>query len=195
MKTDIKLIQAAVGVTADGIIGPLTIAAIKDKLGIETVTECNSLPTKAEIRSNKSIYGIAGKVPLKKITPPYQLYYEGKPLTTISVHEAIADKVLRILQRTLDYYGAARIQELKLDQYSGCFSDRNTTNGTSKSMHAWGIALDFCAELNGYNTKTKDALFSRDVYKPFIQFWYDEGGRSFGLENGYDWMHFELCQA
>ncbi len=195
MKNDIKLIQAAVGVTTDGVIGSLTLAAIKAKLGIEPTTDCSQLPTKAEIRSNTSIYGTAGKVSLTKIIPPYQLYYEGKPLSTISVHEKIADKVLRILQRTLEYYGEGQIQELKLDQYSGCYNDRSVTGGASKSMHAWGIALDFCAELNGYGVRTGDALFSSDVYKPFVQFWYDEGGRSFGLENGYDWMHFELCRA
>lgn len=191
MKNDIKEIQTAIGVTADGIIGTKTLAALKDKLGIKTDT---SIPYKSDIQSNKSIYGTAGSVPLKRITPPYQLYYNSKPIETISVHELIADKVLTALNKVLEHYGEEAIHELKLDQYDGCYSDRNVTGGTSKSMHAWAIALDFCAAQNSYSMKTGTALFSKPEYTEWWNIWKSVGARSFGEDNGYDWMHIEFSK-
>ncbi len=190
MKNDIKKIQAAVGVTADGIIGAQTLAALKQKLGIE---EAYSWAKKSDILAGKSVFGTAGAVPMTKIVPPYQFYYEGEPIASISVHSLIAEAVKKALGLVLAHYGLSRIQELKLDQYDGCFCDRNATGGSVKSMHAWAIALDFCAAQNGYKTRAPEALFSGDSYSAWWDIWESVGARSFGRENGYDWMHVEFC--
>ncbi len=189
-KAKIQAIQRAVGVIADGIIGSQTLSALMKALGIKESVP--SLPTVAQVRSNKSIYGKAGKVPLKQIVPPYPLYYGGARVKTITVHVLIADKVLTALKKVLDHYGLARIKELGLDQYDGCYNNRNVRGGSSTSMHAYAIALDFLAEKNGFKTKTKDAAFARPEYAAWWAAWESVGARSFGKANGYDWMHLEF---
>lgn len=54
MKTDIIAIQKHVGVEPDGIIGPRTVKAIHDKLGLPRVP---IWPTQAEVRRGTSIFG------------------------------------------------------------------------------------------------------------------------------------------
>ncbi len=190
MKDDIKDIQRALGVTADGIMGAQTLAAIKTKLGIN---DAYSWPKKSDILAGKSVFGAAGAVPMTKIVPPYQFYYAGVPIASISVHSLIAEAVEEALGLVLAHYGPSRIIELKLDQYDGCFCDREATGSRAKSMHAWAIALDFCAGLNGYKTRAPEALFSGDSYNAWWDIWESVGARSFGRQNGHDWMHVEFC--
>lgn len=177
-------IQTAVGTTADGKIGPKTLTAILNKLGIKESAPAGTKhwPTQAEIRSGKSIFGKRGAPPMVKITPPYQLYYDGKPLSVISVHEKIATAVLDVLNKVLAHYGAEKIHQLKLDRYDGCFNDRSTRSGSLPSMHAWAIAIDWCAAENGNNVHAPKALFSKPEYKYWIQCWKDAG-----FTGGFDW--------
>lgn len=72
-------------------------------------------------------------------------------MKTIRVHEAIAQDVKEALAEVLEVYGLERIRALHLDQYGGSYNDRSTATGKSKSMHAWGIALDFDPERNSYS--------------------------------------------
>lgn len=180
-------IQKAVGTTADGKIGPKTLSAILDKLGISiekgtSTAAKHKWPTQAEIRKGTSIFGKRGAPPMVKIAPPYQLYYDGKPIASISVHEKIAAPVLEVLTKVLAHYGAEKIHQLKLDRYDGCFNDRSTRSGSLPSMHAWAIAIDWCASENGNNVHAPKALFSKPEYKYWIQCWKDAG-----FTGGFDW--------
>ena len=76
MKNDIIAIQKKVGVEADGLMGPVTIRAIRDALGIVTPP---SWPSQTEVRQGRSIFGKPGnEADLLNLSPPYPLYYEGK---------------------------------------------------------------------------------------------------------------------
>ncbi len=189
-KNKIRAIQRDVGTTADGIIGDKTLDAIMDRLGIEQ--DSWSIPSKTEVRSNKSVYGKAGEVPLKAIVPPYTLYYSGAPVKTITVHELIAPLVLKALNKVLDAYGEAMIKELGLDIYDGCYNNRSVRGGSATSMHAWGIALDFNAERNGNHMGKDEALFAKAEYAAWWEAWESVGARSFGKANGRDYMHVEF---
>lgn len=191
-----KAIQQAVGTTADGVIGNATLTAIAKKLNVSepevttTVSSNTKWPTQAEIRKGTSIFGKRGAIPLKKITPPYTLYYDGKPLSAISVHEKIADAVLEVLNKVLKHYGAEKIHQLKLDRYDGCYNDRSTRSGSLPSMHSWAIAIDWDAADNGNLVKAPKALFSHDEYKYWIQAW-KEAGFTGGFDWNRDWMHVQ----
>lgn len=220
MKTLITAIQSDLGITADGIAGPLTLAAIaadmdcpanwasvQEELNItadgiagpKTITALARkmnlffYPTKSEITSGKSIFGKAGdESQLVSIKPPYQLFYDGQPLSTIRVHREIADSVVEALTQVLEHYGADRIRSLKLDQYDGCYNNRTVRGGTATSMHAWGIAIDWCAAKNGNNMGPDQALFAGDEYIEWFNIWESVGARSFGRRNKRDYMHVEF---
>lgn len=191
MKNKIRLIQSAIGVTADGIIGPKTIAALMTALGIEDRPQW---PSQAEVRSGKSIFGAPGnESQLVSIRPPYPLFFDGSPVRSIRVHRKIAAHVEAALHEVLAYYGQRRISELGLDQYGGSFADRPTRSGSAKSMHAWGIALDFAPASNGLNTKKPQASLSHPDCVPWWEIWESHGAVSLGRERNYDWMHLQFA--
>ena len=127
-------VQAAVNVTPDGIPGPATARGIAAALDIALP---RSWPDQSTVRAGLSIFGRPGdENNLVSIVPPYPLYYEGRPVKTIRVHQAIAQDVQAALAEVLAAYGLDRIRALHLDQYGGSYNDRSTAGGKSKSMHA-----------------------------------------------------------
>lgn len=193
MTETIKLVQKKLGVTVDGIAGKKTWAAICKALGVSTTT--NNLPTQAVVRKGTSIFGKPGdESNLVNITPPYPLYYCGKGVKTIRVHKAIADRVEAALTEILAHYGLAEIKRLGLDQYSGSYNYRKSTGGSSLSMHAWGIALDFAAEKNTYSMKKPQASLSHPDCEMWWKIWEKHGAVSLGREKNYDWMHLQFAR-
>ena len=193
MKQKIKMIQKKVGVTADGIIGPQTVAAIMDALNIPDAAWL--WPTQAEVRSGGSVFGVAGcESQLVSITPPYQLYYDGKPVRTIRVHRLIAPAVHSALTDVLEHYGAERIHALGLDRFAGCYNYRQTRGGKSTSMHAWGIALDWYAEGNGLHTHAPAATLSHADCEAWWNIWESYGAVSMGRHADKDWMHLQFAR-
>lgn len=192
MKTKIKSIQKKLGVEADGIIGNVTLNAIMRELGIAE-PEPLGWPSQKEVRAGKSIFGAPGSKHLVRIVPPYELFFEGCKVSTIAVHERVKDAVLGALKEVLAVYGRERIKELRLDEYGGCYNYRKTKGGSTLSMHAWGIALDFMPEGNGLNTKAPEAILSGEAYRPWWEIWEKHGAVSMGRECDRDWMHIQFA--
>lgn len=193
MKSKIKLIQKKVGVDADGIVGAKTVDAIMSALGIRE-EKPPAWPTQKEVRSGKSIFGAPGSNNLVRITPPYQLFYDGGRVSTIAVHKAVAEHVQAALREVLEHYGLRRIQELGLDQYGGCYNYRKATGGSVLSMHAWGVALDFCPEKNAYSTKAPEASLSAPDCAAWWDIWERHGAISLGRAGDKDWMHVQFAR-
>lgn len=192
MKKRIKRIQAALGVEADGVIGPKTLTAIEAALYLpgELVW-----PTQGEVRSGESCFGVAGdEGQLVSIKPPYPLYYEGREVKTIRVHRLVAGAVEDALEEVLRVYGLQRVKELRLDQYGGSYNFRKTGSGKSLSMHAWGIALDFDPDNNTYGMHKPVARMSGKEYEPWWEIWEKHGAVSLGRERDYDWMHLQFAR-
>ncbi len=191
-KTITKRLQGILGETKDGIIGKRTMAAAARNAGDKGTPAL--WPSKSQIRSGKSIFGSAGQVTLRKITPPYPLYYAGKAVASIGVHERVAAAVMTALQRVLSHYGAARVHDLGLDIYDGCYNNRSVRGGSATSMHAWAIALDFDAAHNGNRTRGSQARFAAPEYDFWWLAWMSVGARPFGLHNDRDYMHIEFAR-
>ena len=191
MKNDILAIQKKVGVTPDGVIGPVTIRAIRDKLGVVTPPVW---PTQAEVRQGRSIFGKPGnESELLSLTPPYPLYYEGKKVSSIRVHRLISRHVQAALEEVLAHYGISEIQRLGLDKYGGSYNYRACSSGNSLSMHAWGIALDFSPAENALNCKAPRATLSHEDCRHWWEIWESHGASSMGRECDYDWMHLQFA--
>ena len=126
--------------------------------------------------------------------PPYQLKYNGNPVKTIRIHKKISEPVQQILESVLNHYGKLEISNLKLDMYSGAYcAPRLMRNGTKLSVHSYGAALDFCAELNTLTMKKDKALFAKPEYDFWNKTWKDFGAFSLGVEKNYDFMHYQFC--
>ena len=197
MKQKIKLIQEKIGVAADGVIGPQTVAALMAALGVKEpagAAEVPAWPTQKQVRSGKSIFGAPGSSRLVRIVPAYPLYYEGAKVGSISVHEVIARHVEQALQEVLDVYGIQRIRALGLDQYGGCYNYRKVTGGSALSMHAWGVALDFCPQKNAYRTKAPEASLSAPDCEAWWEIWERHGALSMGRLYDRDWMHLQFAR-
>lgn len=201
MKEKIKDIQRKVGVAADGIMGPVTVEAILERLE-ERRAVCPAAglrnsgpwPTQAEVRSGRSVFGAPGEAALVNVAPPYPLFYEGKQVRSIRVHRVVAPVVLSALQQVLDEYGPERIRALGLDQYGGSYNYRQTTGASSLSMHAWGIALDFCPAGNGMSVHAPAATLSHPDCRRWWEIWESFGAVSMGRQRDYDWMHLQFAR-
>ncbi len=192
MKTSLQRIQKKLGVEADGILGPQTLTALHQALGIIVPPVW---PTQAEVRRGTSKFGPPGNEGmLTNIVPAYQLLYEGKPVRSIRVHEYIATHVQAALREVLEHYGQEEIQRLGLDQYGGSYAYRNTSKGSALSMHAWGIALDFAPQSNAYATRAPRATLSHPDCAAWWDIWESHGAVSLGRECGYDWMHVQFAR-
>lgn len=192
MKTSIQQIQRKLGVPADGIIGAQTVRALMKALDIH---EAPVWPTQAEVRKGTSRFGKPGnEALLESIVPPYPLLFEGKPVRSIRVHQAVALHVQQALREVLEHYGLEEIHRLGLDLYGGSYNYRSTAAGKALSMHAWGIALDFAPETNAYSMKKPRATLSRTECDAWWRIWESHGAVSLGRECDYDWMHLQFAR-
>lgn len=195
-----KSVQLSIGTAADGIPGPNTITKIMEKMGIEAPINSNLLP-QSKIRTNSSIYGRAGDEDnLVNVPVPsnYPLKYEGKTVKTIRVHRLAKDSLVKALQEIADYYENkyGSVEEAVKNvpgiyNYSGSYNFRKTTKGSSYSMHAYGLALDFDAENNTYHMDKTKARLARPEYNAFWDILEKYGWLSLGRRSDLDWMH---CQ-
>lgn len=192
MNTQVQQIQRKLGIAADGVVGPQTLTAISRALGIQTPPVW---PTQAEVRRGTSCFGRAGnEAALTNIVPPYALEYEGRPVRTIRVHEAVAAHVQSALREVLAHYGETELRRLGLHLYGGSYNYRSTSSGKALSMHAWGIALDFSPAANAYNTHAPRATLSCKECNAWWEIWESHGAVSLGRSKDYDWMHLQFAR-
>jgi hypothetical protein len=82
----------------------------------------------------------------------------------------------------------------KLLTFDGCWNIRQSVQGTFKSMHSWGLAIDFNARSNGYG---KIPSLSPEFVSCFAECGFEWGGLWRGRQgtkdySGCDGMHFQL---
>jgi hypothetical protein len=147
-------------------------------------------------RDCMSFYGKVGTNQVNCQVPfPLVIPWEKKTkLTQYQCHKLVKEPMERIWQRTLDYYGMQKIQELGINLFGGCLNVRPIRGGSTWSMHSWGIAVDIDPDRNGLHTSWKDSQMSKPEYKKFIEFWYDEGFINLGKEANFDSMHFQAAR-
>lgn len=81
---------------------------------------------------------------------PFPLYLGGdKSLICRNFYgnKKIVGPLMEALQEIKDIYGMRFIQENNLDWYGGCFENRATRGGVRKSVHSWGMAVDYLPQL------------------------------------------------
>ncbi|WP_121061376.1 peptidoglycan-binding protein [Chachezhania antarctica] len=171
--------------TIDGWVGPNTEEALNAFLFKKTTGRDEVIPRErvsgapggAAIPKQSEVAAVYGRPGaeverrLKTIELPFSLRIDWNLRQTarrIRVHEEAADQLKAALVAVRDHYGPARMNELGIDRYAGCYNHRKIRGGTSWSMHAYGCAIDFYAAPNGLRTRCPDALFCKPDYTDFL---------------------------
>ncbi|MGJ8535899.1 MAG: M15 family metallopeptidase [Parasphingopyxis sp.] len=110
------------------------------------------------------------------------------------VHEKVHVSAARAFNRILDLYGGQKIVELGLDLFGGSLNVRNMRGGKKKSMHSWGIAIDFDPAHNALRWGRDRARMAGPDYAAFLDIWEEQGWISLGRERNYDWMHVQAAR-
>lgn len=142
----------------------------------------------------KAVYGEPGVFSnLEKVTVPegFNLTYGGAKQDYIYIHKSVKDNLRNAMQETLDLYGKERLKDLRINIYNGAYNNRNKRGGVTKSLHAWGIALDFDASNNKLRWGKDKASFAKPEYSKFLEIFKKYGFYNLGTEKNYDYMHFQ----
>lgn len=185
-----------VGVPAkqsDGDIPEPTAAPVPKKQAAKAAVVSNRWPLQRDV---PSFFGEVGSSQVKMPLPyPMRIAWDlKKTVTSMSVHAKVADSARRVLENVLQEYGQEEITRLRLDLWGGSFNPRRMTGGSGWSMHAWGIAIDFDPDNNGFSTHKDKAEFARPEYVKWWELWEAEGWVSLGRARDFDWMHVQAAR-
>lgn len=129
---------------------------------------------------------------LVRVVPPFQMYYDGRPLKSISFHKKAAPALEAALNDIWHHYGRdqATLDKLGISKCAGTYNPRPVRGSKTKwSNHAFGAAIDINAAENGFNAKST-------IPQPVIAAFKRQGARWGGDYKGRkDPMHFEFCDA
>lgn len=130
---------------------------------------------------------------LVDVVPPFQMYYDGKPIKRIRFHRKAAGALSAALAEIWDYYGRnqKKIDALGISKFAGAYNPRKVRGSLTKwSNHAFAAAIDLNADQNALGVK------KGTMPQPVINAFKRQGFRWGGdYRSRPDWMHFEACDA
>lgn len=161
------------------------------------MTTATAWPRQADVRAffgePGSTQATAGMVDL-----PFKMRIAwdiSQTITRFRCHAKVEKPLERIFAATLAHYGQAKIRELRLDLFGGCYNLRQMRGGSAWSMHSWGIAVDLDPERNQLKWGRDRAAFARPDYVKFWEIVEAEGAVSLGRAKNYDWMHLQFARV
>lgn len=129
---------------------------------------------------------------LVMIDLPYTMYYDRQPVKRMRCHKKAAQAFKIVFTDLLTTYGEAKLNELEITDFGGCFNYRLMRGSRSKlSAHSWGTAIDLDANRNTLKETSATARFAKPEYKAMIDIFEKHGFASLGRIKGYDFMHFQ----
>lgn len=205
----IKAFQVANGLSPDGKVGTLTMAALFPKtLPTNRAGDLPTFPpspvkpgpapaTRFPLqRECMAFYGGVGLHQTSLVLPfPMLLAWDkGVVVRKITVHEKVHDSAARAFDRIAAAYDEAARKKLGLDLFGGSLNVRKMRGGSSYSMHSWGIAIDFDPERNQLAWGRDKARLAQTDAAEFWRIWEAEGWVSLGRAKNMDWMHVQAAR-
>jgi hypothetical protein len=162
------------------------------------MTSSTTWPRESEV---PTFFGPLGancsSVPQKRLSVPFKMRLAWdltKEVDGFYVHTKVHDSAARVFDKVYAHYRDDGVEELGLTLFGGCSNCRRKTGGSSWSMHAWSIAIDFDPARNPYAwNHTRARLAKSDAVK-FWEFWEAEGWVSLGRAKDFDWMHVQAAR-
>lgn len=132
---------------------------------------------------------------LTHVRCPWTLHMDAITLHDIEIHRRCADSLTRVLNNIWDACGRdqSKIEALHYDHYSGSFNYRPKRGGSSLSMHAYGVAIDWDSEENEQHAQKH--LFKSDS---LIIVKFKEEGWAWGgdwIGSSIDAMHVQAARV
>lgn len=188
--TEIKAMQAKLGVAVDGFWGPRSQAALRTRL-LNLMPSPNPWPS-ADRASMERFYGKPGdESNLVSIPTPFPMFYDGRRIHSLRCHKKVAESLSRVLASIGKGFGSDRGIMEEAEDYGGCFNFRNKRGGSSLSIHAWGAAIDLDADDNTFRDHWP---LTADMPLEIIEAFAREGWVSAAAFWGYDAMHFQATR-
>lgn len=189
-KDEIQKIQKKIGATPDGDWGPKSRLACTSYLK-SLMPSPNPWP-KSDTASLRAFYGEPGdERNLVMIDLPFPMFYGCQRVTRTRVHRKCAASLFRVLTAIRSRIEAFPDIRDEAEDYGGIYNNRNKRGGTSKSLHAWGAAIDLDADDNSFRDSWP---MKSDMPLEIMEEFAREGWKSAGAFWGFDAMHFEACQ-
>jgi hypothetical protein len=174
----------------DGFWGPKSIRACKKHL-LSMMPSPNPWP-KPDQASLRAFYGEPGdESNLVMIDFPYPMFYGGIRVTRTRVHRKCAASLLRVLTAIRDLIPLLPHVKDEAEDYGGIFNNRNKRGGSTKSLHAWGAAIDLDADDNTFRDSWP---MKADMPLEIMECFAREGWLPAGAFWGYDAMHMQATQ-
>lgn len=129
---------------------------------------------------------------LVRVPVPWQMKFEGTPITGILIHKKCAASLKRVLDAAWEHVGhdQGKIDACHLDTFDGSFNYRTIRGSSALSMHAYGCALDIAAKWNDLGVEWRDGRGMMPMW--FVDLFHAEGWSWGGRYGGRkDCMHFE----
>lgn len=141
-----------------------------------------------DTKSKIAFFGQPG-TNLIPVTPPFQMYYVGHPIKSITVNRKIATALLAVFTEVADKCGhdQAKIDATGISAWGGCYNNRSIRGSKNISNHAFGAAVDIDPERNPLGAKTGHM-------PPLVIAAFKRQGALWGgdYKGRKDWMHFEF---
>lgn len=201
----VKAFQRLRGLKPDGIVGPLTMAALFDvptapiDRDAEQTPRVNDphlaklWPTQSEC---ERFFGAVGTNQVR-FTLPYKMrlaWRKNAFLNGFSCNAKIRMPLDNIFSQIMKDYDAVSRADLGLDLFGGCLNVRKMTGGSNWSMHAYGIAVDIDPTRNQFKWGRDKAKLAEPAYDKFWAAVESEGAVSLGRTRNFDWMHFQFAR-
>ena len=128
---------------------------------------------------------------LVTVSPPWRIYFDGKPVAGCLVHRKVAESLARVFDRIWERCGRSQqeVDRIGMSVYAGGYVFRNMRGGRSLSMHSYGCAVDFDPARNGLGDK--NPKMDRRVIEEFER----EGWEWGGHWSRVDGMHFQAART
>lgn len=126
---------------------------------------------------------------LVPVAPPFQMYYDGKPVAHVMFHRKAAPALLRVFNDIWNQCGhdQKKADAAGVSDFCGSYNPRKIRgSATVWSNHAYGAAIDLNAAANAMGN-------SHGTMPPFVVAAFEKEGFRWGgrYRNRPDWMHFE----
>jgi hypothetical protein len=197
----IRSFQRLHGLKTDGIAGALTKAELFPAPMPERDADADDDGSTApwewpRQRDVEKFFGPVGaNQTMLELPFPMRLAWDTRKLVyRFSIHEKVHDSAKRCFDRIADAYDAEGRKLTGIELFGGCLNVRKMRGGSSWSMHAYGVAIDFDPARNQLRWGRDKARLAQPDCRRFWQIWEDEGWVSLGRARNYDWMHTQAAR-